>query len=162
LGALLQIASRLEHSSIINALTSTGWTAALIAIVHYYSMFVLVGSMTVVDLSVLGWIGGETTATTIARRVLPWVWIILPVNLFSGFILFAAAADDYLPAWPFQLKMLVVLVAIVLSIAVQVKVSTEQPGGMPAYVKALAVLSILFWIGAILMGAEVPVLSGIG
>ena len=45
---LLQLADKLQDNSIIVALTSTGWTAAGLAILHYYSMFVLVGSMAIV------------------------------------------------------------------------------------------------------------------
>src|SRR4051794_12390135 len=110
----LQMARGLQANSVIITLTSTGWTAALIAILHYYSMFVLVGSMAIVNLSVLGFIGGGTGAANMARRVLPWVWISLPVNLLSGFIMFAADATDYLPTWSFRAKILVVLVAIAL------------------------------------------------
>src|SRR4051794_34612583 len=98
---LFQIADRLQDNAFINGLTSTGWTAALVAIIHYYSMFVLVGSMVIVDLNVLGVVGGSKSGLSIARRVLPWAWISLPVNLVSGFIMFAADATGYVTAWSF-------------------------------------------------------------
>jgi hypothetical protein len=160
---LFQIADRLQDNAFINGLTSTGWTAALVAIIHYYSMFVLVGSMVIVDLNVLGVVGGSKSGLSIARRVLPWAWISLPVNLLSGFIMFAADATGYVTAWSFGAKVLIVLLAIAISVAVQLKVMTAlKSGAAPSSIRTLAVVSILFWVGAILMGVEVPVLSHIG
>jgi hypothetical protein len=160
---LFELADRLQDSNLINVLTSTGWLAALIAILHYYSMFVLVGSMTIVDLSVLGVVGGEKGAVPIARRTLPWVWAALPVNLLSGFVMFAADATAYVTAWSFWLKIVIVMLAIALSIVVQKKVpAVETPISNSGSLKALAVISIVLWIGAILMGTEVPAISHIG
>jgi len=65
------MADTLQHNPVIIALTSTGWTAALIAILHYSACFVLVGSMVVVDLSVLNVLGRGANATGIAKRLFP-------------------------------------------------------------------------------------------
>jgi uncharacterized membrane protein len=160
---LLQIADRLQDNSIIMALTGTGWTAACLAILHYYSMFVLVGSMAIVDLRVVGVVGHAYTTGDFSRRVFPWVWLSLAVNLVSGFIMFAGDATAYVPTHSFQLKLAVVLVAIVLSMIVQWRIPAwDQMTALPAGAKILAVISLLFWIGSILMGVEVPAISGIG
>ena len=38
----------------------------------------------------------------------------------------------------------------------------DQSPVLPARAKILGLLSLLFWVGAILMGVEVPAISGIG
>ena len=160
---LLQMADRLQDNSLIQALTGTGWTAALLAILHYYSMFVLVGSMAIVDLRVLGIMARDQSATILARRIFPWVWASLAVNLITGFIMFAGDATAYVPTWSFQLKILVVLLAIVLGTFVQWRVPAwDRAAALPTAAKIAAAVSLLFWIGAILMGVEVPAISGIG
>lgn len=160
---LLQIADKLQDNSIIVTLTSTGWTAAGLAILHYYSMFVLVGSMTIVDLRVLGVVGYGYSVGDFSRRIFPWVWLSLAVNLVSGFIMFAGDATAYVPTHSFQLKLLVVLVATILSMIVQWRILRwEQTTVLPAGAKILAAISLLFWVGSILMGVEVPAISGIG
>jgi len=157
------MAARLQDNSIIVALTSTGWTAAGLAILHYYSMFVLVGSMAIVDLHVLGAIGRGQSATDLAKRVFPWAWLSLAFNLVSGFIMFAGDATAYVTTRSFHVKILVVLLAIMFSIMVQRSVpSWNRSPVLPAGAKILAAFSLLFWIGAILMGVEVPAISGIG
>jgi hypothetical protein len=160
---LLQMADRLQHNSIIVALTSTGWTAAGLAILHYYSMFVLVGSMAIVDLRVLGLTGGGQSVTDFARRIFPWFWLSLAINVVSGFIMFAGDATAYVPTRSFRLKILVVLLAILFGINVQWSVPRwDRSSDLPATAKILAFVSLLFWIGAILMGVEVPAISRIG
>jgi hypothetical protein len=160
---LFQIAEKLQDNSIIIFLTSTGWTAAGLAILHYYSMFVLVGSMVIVDLRVLGILGRNYNAVALARRIFPWVWLSLAVNLASGFLMFAGDATAYVPTWSFQLKILVVLLAIVFGMLVQWRI--PKWGESPVQrteAKVIAVISLSLWVGAILMGVEVPAISGIG
>jgi uncharacterized protein DUF6644 len=160
---LLQMADKLQDNSIIVALTSTGWTAAGLAILHYYSMFVLVGSMAIVDLRVLGVMARGQSATDLARRIFPWVWVSIVVNLISGFVMFAGDATAYVPTRSFHVKILVVLLAIVFGIIVQWKVPTwDRFPILPSTAKVVAAVSLLLWIGAILMGVEVPAISGIG
>ena len=160
---LLQMADRLQANSIITALTSTGWTAAGLAILHYYSMFVLVGSMAIVDLHVLGVMGRGQNIADLARRIFPWAWLALTFNLVSGFVMFAGDATAYVPTRSFQVKILVVLLAILFSTLLQWSVPAwNRSPVLPAAAKILAAFSLLLWIGAILAGVEVPAISGIG
>ncbi len=160
---LLQLADKLQDNSIIVTLTSTGWTAAGLAILHYYSMFVLVGSMAIVDLRVLGVMGRDESASTMARRIFPWIWASLAVNLLSGFVMFAGDAKAYVPTHSFQVKILVVLMAILFGALLQWRIpSWDRAAELPAGVKVIAGISLLLWVGAILMGVEVPAISHIG
>ena len=160
---LLQLADKLQDNSIIVALTSTGWTAAGLAILHYYSMFVLVGSMAIVDLRVLGLMGRDESASAMARRIFPWIWASLAVNLLSGFVMFAGDATAYVPTHSFQFKILVVLMAILFGALLHWRIpSADKPAELPAGAKVIAGISLLLWVGAILMGVEVPAISHIG
>lgn len=162
-GMFLQMADRLQDNSIIIALTSTGWTAAGLAILHYYSMFVLVGSMVIIDLHVLGVVGRRQSVADLTRRIFPWAWLSLAFNLVSGFIMFAGDATAYVATRTFHVKILVVILAILFSVMVQWGVpSWDRFSIPPTAAKIFAAFSLFFWIGAILMGVEVPALSGIG
>ena len=147
----------------IAVLNGTSWTAAVLEIIHYFSMFILVGSMIIVDLRVLGLVGRRQDATLLADRLFPWMWISLLFNFLSGFIMFAGSATAYYHNDVFYDKVIVVLFAIAASITVQQKVRKwNQSPAMPAWAKLIAVLSIGLWIGAIIAGVEVPALTGIG
>jgi uncharacterized membrane protein len=160
---LLHLCRWLQENSIIAVLNGTSWTAAILEIIHYFSMFILVGSMIIVDLRVLGLVGRRQDATLLADRLFPWMWISLLFNFLSGFVMFAGSATAYYHNDIFYDKVIVVLLAIAASITVQQKVRKwNQSPAMPAWAKLIAVLSIGLWIGAIIAGVEVPALTGIG
>ena len=160
---LLHLCRWLQDNSFIATLNGTAWTAAALEIVHYFSMFILVGSMVIVDLRVLGLVGRRQDATQLADRLFPWIWASLALNFLSGFLMFAGSATAYYHNDIFYDKMGVILLAIVANIIVQQKVRKwDQLPAMPAWAKLIAVLSIGLWVGAIIAGVEVPALTGIG
>jgi uncharacterized membrane protein len=160
---LLHLCRWLQNNSFIAVLNGTAWTAAALEIVHYFSMFVLVGCMVIVDLRVLGLLGRRRDAAQLADRLFPWMWISLAFNFLSGFFMFAGSATAYYHNDIFYDKAIVILLAIVASLIVQQKVRKwNQLPAMPAWAKFVAVLSIGLWIGAIIAGVEVPALTGIG
>jgi uncharacterized membrane protein len=153
----------MQDNSFIVAINGTAWTAAILEIVHYFSMFILVGSMVIVDLRVLGLVGRGQDAKELADRVFPWIWISLAFNFFSGFLMYAGSAVAYYRNDIFYDKMGVVFLAIITSLIVQRKVPKwNQLPTMPMLAKLIAVLSIGLWIGAIIAGVEVPALTGVG
>jgi uncharacterized membrane protein len=160
---LLHLCRWLQNNSFIAVINGTAWTAAVLEIVHYFSMFILVGSMVIVDLRVLGLVGRRQDATQLADRLFPWMWISLALNFLSGFFMFAGSATAYYHNDIFYDKVLVIVLAIVASLIVQQKVRKwNQLPSMPVWAKLVAVLSIGLWIGAIIAGVEVPALTGIG
>ncbi len=159
----LHLCRWLQDNSFIALINGTAWTAAALEIVHYFSMFISVGSMLIVDLRVLGLAGRGQDATQLADRLFPWIWISLTLNFLSGFFMFAGSAMSYYRNDIFYDKLAVIVLAIVASIIVQQKMSKwGQLPAMPAGAKFVAFLSICLWIGAIIAGVEVPALTGVG
>ena len=160
---LLEFCRWLQENSVIAFINGTAWTAAAMEIIHYFSMFILVGSMVIVDLRVLGLVGRRQDAAQLADRLFPWIWASLALNFLSGFFMYAGSAVSYYGNSVFYDKMIVILLAIVANIIVQQKVRgwNELPA-VPAWAKLIAVVSIGLWIGAIIAGVEVPALTGVG
>lgn len=153
----------LQDNAFIGLINGTAWTAATLEIVHYFSMFILVGSMMIVDLCVLGLLGRGQKAARFADRLFPWMWAGLLFNSLSGFLMFAGSATAYYRNDIFYDKVIVILLAIVSSIIVQQRVRAwDELPAMPVGAKLLALVSIGLWIGAIVAGVEVPALTGVG
>ena len=160
---LLHFCRWLQDSSFIAWINGTAWTAASLEIVHYFSMFILVGSMVIVDLRVLGLVARRQDAAQLADRLFPWIWTSLLLNFLSGFFMFAGSATAYYRNDVFYDKVGVILLAIGANIILQQKVRKwDQLPVMPAWAKLVAVLSIGLWIAAIIAGVEVPALTGVG
>src|ERR1700686_1188112 len=129
---LLHICRWLQDNSFIALINGTAWTAAATEIVHYFSMFILVGSMVIVDLRVLGLVGRRQDASQLADRLFPWIWVSLAFNFLSGFIMFAGSATAYYRNDIFYDKLGVVLLAIVASTIIEKQVRKwEQLPAMP-------------------------------
>ena len=83
--------------------------------------------------------------------------------LVSGFLEFSVSAGDYAQTWPFRVKMLVVLAAIIFTIIVRRDVPKwERLPAVPISAKILAAVSLVLWIGSILAGTEIAFLTGLG
>jgi uncharacterized membrane protein len=159
----LHIGRLLENNSFVVAINGFSVTAAALEIIHYFSMFLIVGPTAMVDLRVLGAADRHHPIAELAERFFPWVWVALAFNVLSGFLMFAGNAVAYILESTFYAKMLVVLLAVIFTLAVQWNVAKwDRLPAMPATAKTLALVSLLLWIGAILAGVEVPALSGIG
>jgi hypothetical protein len=160
---LLHLCRWLQGNSFIALINGTAWTAAGLEIVHYFSMFILVGATLIVDLRVLGLVGRRQDAMQLAGLFFPWIWISLALNFVSGFLMFAGSAMSYYRNDVFNDKIAVILLAIVANLIVHQKVRKwGQLPAMPASAKLAAFISIGLWIGAIIAGVEVPALTGVG
>lgn len=159
----VQIAQALQTNSFIVKLNGTDWMAAALDIIHYVSMFVLVGSIAVVDLRVIGIAGQRQSAIAVGNRFFPWVWGALVFSLLSGFLMFAGLATSYIPDPTFHKKMWVILAAVLFGALVQWKLPVwDKLPAMPVSARLIALASLLLWLAAIVAGVEVPSVSGIG
>jgi uncharacterized membrane protein len=153
----------LEHNWLIVARNSSVLTASILEVVHYFSISTLVGAIAIVDLRVLGLSGRSQPAAQVSEQLFPWVWIGFGLAVLSGFLMFAADAPEHLHNSVFHRKVGVVLLAAILGAVVQQKVHKWQRlASMPPSAKFWAIFSLLSWIWAILMGVNVPALTGVG
>jgi uncharacterized membrane protein len=160
---IIQIGEALQDNPIIVTLNTVSWMAAALEIVHYFSMFVLVGSIAVVDLRVMGLAGKQQNLAKLGQRLFPWMWTAVALNFASGFLMFGGTAASYLPNSIFHMKMYVILAALAFTIIVQWRVPAwDHAPSIPAAAKVVACISLLLWVGAILAGNELPALTGLG
>jgi hypothetical protein len=160
---ILHFCRWLQDNALISFMNGTAWTAAAMEIMHYFSMFILVGSLAIVDLCVLGAVGARQDTKQLADRLFPWIWISLAFNVLSGFVMFAGTAPSYYGNTIFYDKLIVILLAVIAnSVVLQQVRKWNQLPATPAWAKVLAFVSIALWVGAIIAGVEVPALTGVG
>jgi uncharacterized membrane protein len=137
--------------------------STLVELTHYFSLFLLVGSIVIVDLRIMGLAARRRNATQLAGDLFPLMWAGLVLNFLSGFLLFAGDAATFWVNWVFHIKLTVVLVAVIFGIIVQWNVPRwDRPSGIPIGAKLLAFVSLVLWIGSILAAVEVPALTSVG
>ncbi len=153
----------LQHNSWVVAVNSSGWMSAILEVTHYFSFFLLVGSIAIVDLRIIGVAGRRQSARQLAEQGFPWIWTGLGLAVLSGFIMFAGDATEYLHNSVFHKKLFVILLAGVFGVVVQRNVPKwDRLPAIPAWAKFVAIVSLALWVEAILMGVDVPEITGVG
>lgn len=144
-------------------MNSSAWLAATLEVIHYFSFFVVVGATAIVDLRIMGVAGRKQSASQLAEQAFPWIWTGLSFAVLSGFVMFAGQATDYLHNSIFHRKLLVILLAALFGAWIQRGVAKwDQSPSMPGWTKLIALVSLALWVGAILMGVDVPAITGVG
>ena len=160
---MLSICEALQHSKTL--LTILGWApfAAALEVIHYFGVFLLVGSVAFVDLRVMGLAARRRSIAELTAQVFPAAWIGLAMVVISGFLMFTTSAADYYQDPTFHKKMLVTLLAVAFAVVVQIGgPSWDRAQSAPATAKLAALICFVLLFLAILEGNLVPAISGIG
>ena len=153
----------LQHAAWVTTLGATGWLYGLVLVVHYFALFVCVGTIVLLDLRILGVANRNLPLSPLARQLRLWTWSGFGAAVVSGFLLFATKAGLYVEVTPFHVKMLVIVLAVVAALAVEWRVPEwDRARVMPVTATLLALISIVLWLGAILAAVEIPALTGLG
>jgi hypothetical protein len=153
----------LSQTWFISWITNSVVMSTLVELTHYFSLFLLVGSIVIVDLRIMGLAARRRNPTHLAGDLFPLMWAGLALNFLSGFLLFAGDAATFFVNWVFHIKLAVILLAVILGIIVQWNVPRwDRPSGIPIGARLLAFVSLVLWIGSILAAVEVPALTSVG
>ena len=128
-----------------------GYPAAIAA--HSIGLAVMVGPVLMLDLRLLGRF--KSIPYSSLSRILGVAWIGFAINFLSGVALFAAQATSYITNGPFLIKIALVLLGAVSAAQQQAVIARDAnnwTSGVPSSVTIVALVSLVFWIGAIVTG----------
>ena len=132
------------------------WVLEAISMLHYFTIFWVVGTIALIDLRVLGLAGMRQSATEWQEQLSPWMWTAMTICLLTGFLEFAPGGGDFYLNFVFKWKVVATFVGVILSIIVYRGVPKwERLPSMTGSAKALAALCLLVWVGTILLGVEI-------
>jgi hypothetical protein len=126
--------------------------------VHVLAIVLVVGTISIVDLRLLGIASLDLTVRRIMRDVIPYTWSAFAVAATTGSLLFSSDAVHYAHNRLFQGK-LVLLALAGLNMAVFHLIGVRDierwdsgTGYTPLAAKAAAVVSLALWIGVVALG----------
>jgi hypothetical protein len=121
---------------------------------HAVGMAIMVGLALSLDMRLLGRFAGIPYPAL--QRFLGLAWIGFGINFVSGMCLFAAQATSYIVDWVFMTKMTLVVLGAVTQAILQTNVNRDSvawdKARPPGKIRGIAVVSIAFWVTAIVMG----------
>jgi hypothetical protein len=146
----------LESMPLAVAMRHELWLYPTVEIIHITGFVVLVGSITVLDLRLLGLSRG-LSITVLSRHVLPWTLGAFALIVPTGLLMFTAHAGDFISNRAFQVKLLLILCAVVNAGLFHTRAKRTIPlwdrdAAPPASVRIHAGASLLLWFGIITCG----------
>jgi hypothetical protein len=145
--------SWLEQTAPAQALQSTEWAIPLVQTVHILAIGLLMSSMLMFNLRLLGLAFTDQPLPRVAARFVPVIWWMLPVLFVSGALMITAEPARSLENTAFQIKMLLLLMAVGLTLFAQSRTDTNSwPAGARGRQIAMAVTSMAIWVCIVFAG----------
>ena len=138
LGAFFRWCSHTPAGAYINGLD---WAATFIQTVHLLGLTVVLGSILLVNLRLLGVVGGWSAAQ-LARTLAPFVTAGLITLLVTGVLLFLSSSMKYFSNGAFGPKMLLLTLAVVFHYTLYRRALMK-----PVASKVAACVSLMLWFG---------------
>jgi hypothetical protein len=154
-----------EIKSLLEAIQATPWAVKIaesdllfptIETVHVLALTLVVGSISMVDLRLLGR-SSHRGVKELSEEVLPWTWMAFVVAVISGSLMFSSAAVKYAYMPQFQVKLLLILLAginmLVFHFLTYRSVGSWNHDSItPPSARLAGMLSLVFWIGVVTLG----------
>lgn len=146
----------LEDSGLATAIRNSLYLFPSLEAVHVMALSLVLGTITVVDLRLLGWASKSRSAQRISTELLAWTWAAFALAVLTGFVMFMTNARVYAHNTAFQIK-LVLLALAGLNMAIFHFTSARSMArwdrqAAPALGKAAAVLSLVLWVAVVAAG----------
>ncbi len=130
-----------------NPLNASPLVFPVLECLHIAGFAFSVGTVALVDFRLLGLGMRRETAAEIANDLAPWTLFGIGSMLITGPLLFISDPDMYYLNRAFQIKMVLLLLAIVFNYTVHRKVVQSGASGILA-----ACISLALWVGVIFCG----------
>jgi hypothetical protein len=125
--------------------------------VHVLAIVIVVGTISVIDLRLLGIASRNRMVTILMREVLPWTWTAFVVAAVTGLLLFSSNAVKYAQNFYFLAKMALLVLAgcnmavfhLVGARDIATWSAAERP---PAAARTAGGISLLVWIAVVACG----------
>ena len=133
-----------------NPLNASEYSFPILECFHIVGFALSIGTIAIVDFAMLGVGMRSQTPAQLNRDT--WLWTLggLVLMLFSGLLLFSSDPDMYYLNWPFLIKMVFFVAAIVFHYTVRRKAVASE--ARPSNGKLVALVSMLLWSGVIFGG----------
>ena len=154
---IMRFCTWLDQTAISQFIQSAGWIVPTVQTIHILSIAAVFASATMITSRLVGWAGLDRSPRQFAARFLPFIWWPLLLLLTTGIVMIIGEPARELANWVFQLKMLLLIAAIVATRTIQRQLAgattaSSTASSAPRTVRVLSVLTLFLWVGIIFAG----------
>lgn len=147
----------LEQTPMSQTIQTTNWIVPTVQSVHILAIAVIAASALMIDLRLIGVFSADQPLKDVSERFLPFVWWPLLILLATGAVMITGEPARSLKNPAFQLKMALLVAALIVTALFQFLQRRDPAFGDPASGRrgaaaTIAVLSMLLWSGIIFAG----------
>jgi hypothetical protein len=155
--ALTDIFTAIRDNPLGDAMRESAWMFPTIESIHVVALVLVAGTVSIVDLRLLGVSSRNHAITKLSTELLPWTWSAFVVAAITGGLLFTSNAVKYAENIPFRVKMVLLACAginmlIFHFITWKSVANWDNATATPGAAKLAGALSLVFWIGVIAAG----------
>ena len=149
---------RIETSALGQVMRDSVWLFPMAEILHFMGLSLLIGSLLVVDCRLLGYVRGFPVEAV--YKFLSLALAGFGINLFTGIMFFFSDPFRYYPNIAFRIKMLFIILAglnaLYFALTVHRHAGPARGQDPGAAIKTVSTLSLIFWVGVIILGRFIP------
>ncbi|HEY4340638.1 MAG TPA: DUF6644 family protein [Steroidobacteraceae bacterium] len=134
-----------------HTIRDSAWLFPFVEIFHLLALGLLGGILVLINMSLCGVRFGNGSTPDLARELRPWMFGCIAVMLLSGFLLFSTEAVKMYGNWAFQVKMSLLVLAVLYTLTIHRKVIDSQHAAVSLR-RVTAVICLLLWLGVGLGG----------
>ena len=140
----------LAYDPTLNPLNTNEWAFPVCEVLHIIGFAVLVGTITTVDLRLLGLGIKKATPAELWKDTAPWTLAGLALVLISGPLIFSSDPLMYLHNQAFRIKMTCLALAIIYNYTIHRKMALSNVSGIGATLTAI--VSLALWVTVVFGG----------
>jgi hypothetical protein len=135
------------NTPLASTMANSSTLIALSQIIHLIGLTLLIGTIMMVDLTLLGFGIKRHPVARVAGELAPWTRAGLGILLITGLVNLSSEAQRCYDSSAFWIKMGLVIVAVVFHFTVHRRVTLAQPPVSVARAGFVACISLFLWFG---------------
>jgi len=147
----------LQYTPLAQTIRHSAALIALLEIIHLVGLALLVGTILMVDLSLLGLGIGRQPVSRIARELNLFTATGLTIMLASGPLILCSEAVRCYKTPAFWIKMALLAIAIAFHFTIHRRVAMAEPPAPHPDARIVAILSLTLWFGVALAGKAIAI-----
>ena len=155
--SLLPAFEWLQHTYLGETIRHSAALIALLEIVHLIGLALLLGTILMVDLSLLGLGIGRQPVRRIASELSSWTKAGLVIMLISGPLILSSEAVKCYKTPAFWVKMALLAIAIAFHFTIHRRVTLAEYPASRSSQALVAIVSLALWIGVALAGKGIAI-----
>lgn len=147
----------LQHTYLGETIRHSAALIALLEIIHLTGLALLLGTILMVDLTLLGRGIGRYPVSAVSRELSKWTATGLAIMLISGPLILSSEAEKCYKTPAFWIKMALLAAALAFHFTIHRRVTLAEPPAPRRSATLVAILSLALWLGVALAGKGIAI-----